>query len=493
MLSLWSSVCRLVQAGSRATTLQLEPPLVQLAVGHATRTLRCAAAATRTPSSVAATTRTATPRQTAPQPPDTDNYHKPLHTQINAIARTMPSAPPPWPTNQANRQHNVDLRRAWVPSPVVPAADVDGPGEPHASESGQSSGSGSSGSTHRSRKDRTRRGAGDDGATAAPGALGALQASERRERPQSWISYLHPKRLFAHRRSRAETEDGAVEEHVEGRSETKRREVAPAEWRAYGYWARPYINLPWGFRVNNATPPDSPRELSPAEVDAMLAGLREPGGQTFPENWVPRVTHFSLPPRPDLWPTPPQTFDPLPGTLQLNPWLTHRATGPSPLHFDLRLRAEDAQLNTREDRYGARRAEFRAFGPNGAQPATYPGVPRLRICALAGDAQPVFWWPFTVLAHHEALPVQVRDVLDALVANFEERMTLEEFNLLSDERAGMLHRAYGRRTALVVGGRPCPKDDGLRRVDYLGDNICFRGLEPMPDGEGFMMFVGPPP
>ncbi|KAI0823477.1 hypothetical protein BC628DRAFT_1449855 [Trametes gibbosa] len=408
------------------------------------------------------------------------------------------SSLPPWPTNQTNRLHNVDLRRAWVPSPVVaPAADADADAGQHpANGSGPSSASTSSRSTRASgRKQRTRRGAGDEAASRDPGAfvlaLGA--GTGRRERPQSWLSCLHPKRLFAHRGSRAQAEDDGLDEHAVGRSDSLRREVAPAEWRAYGYWARPYINLPWGFRVNNATPPDTPRELSPAEVDAMLAGLREPGGQTFPENWVPRVAHFSLPPRPALWPTPPQTFDPLPGELQLNPWLTHRPTGPSPLHFDLRLRAEDVQLNAPDTRYSTRRADFRVFGPNGAQPATYPGVPRLRICALAADAQAVFWWPFTVLAHHEALPVQMRDVLDALVANFEERMSLEEFNLLSDERARMLHRAYLRRTALVVGGRPCPKDDGLRRVDYLGDNICFRGLEPLPGGEGFMMFVGPPP
>ena len=34
--------------------------------------------------------------------------------------------------------------------------------------------------------------------------------------------------------------------------------------------------------------------------------------------------------------------------------------------------------------------------------------------------------------------------------------------------------------------------DGLRRLDYLGSNYIFRGLEPAPDGEGFILFMGAP-
>ena len=44
------------------------------------------------------------------------------------------------------------------------------------------------------------------------------------------------------------------------------------------------------------------------------------------------------------------------------------------------------------------------------------------------------------------------------------------------------------------GGDPFDPDDaipGLRRVDFLGDRYMFRGLEPAPDGDGFMMYFGP--
>ena len=242
----------------------------------------------------------------------------------------------------------------------------------------------------------------------------------------------------------------------------------------------------------------------------MFATLWE-DEQPRPDNWVARVQHMSLPPRPELWPTPRQTYNPLLGDLQLNPFLTHNLLGRPPLHFDLRLRAEDVTLGdlppppTPYSQIAPQDLIARwpppkppndppfCDGPNGAQPATYPGVPRLRIAAVAGDAQHAFPWPVTVLPHHEALPVLVADVVHALVANFEERLTGDEADALSESRRVMVHQAYWRRMRLPVGGRTPAETDGLRRVDYLGDAIYFRGLEPSPDGEGFVLFLGPPP
>jgi len=35
-------------------------------------------------------------------------------------------------------------------------------------------------------------------------------------------------------------------------------------------------------------------------------------------------------------------------------------------------------------------------------------------------------------------------------------------------------------------------NDGLRRVDYMGDRVMFRGLEPSPRKDGtWMLFLGP--
>ena len=261
----------------------------------------------------------------------------------------------------------------------------------------------------------------------------------------------------------------------------------------------------------------------------MFATLWE-DGHPHPDRWIPRVQHASLPPRPDLWPTPRQTYNPLPEELQLNPFLMHCLLGRPPLHFDLRLRVEDITLGERppavspytlppppnndpppwviEMAAAAAAANsdstsssasarapnaFWCDGPNGAQPATYPGVPRLRIAALAGDASHAFAWPVTVLPHDAALPVLVADVLHALVANFEERLTGEELDALSEGRRTMVYQAYWRRMRLPIGGRIPEDTDGLRRVDYLGDATYFRGLEPNPSGDGFVLFLGPPP
>ncbi|RPD60363.1 hypothetical protein L226DRAFT_216756 [Lentinus tigrinus ALCF2SS1-7] len=286
-------------------------------------------------------------------------------------------------------------------------------------------------------------------------------------------------------------------------------------------WARPYIDRPWGMFVHNATPLNPPRELSPPQVDAMIATLRDPDGTLHPERWVPRVEHPSLPPRPDLWPTPQvESLELPPEALQLNPFLQHKLVGRPPLHFDLRYRAADILLGAGGPEFGPtismnvmstsagpstsatapfeRRApaalvDFYLDGPNGAQPATYPGVPSLKISALAGDPNPVFRWPVTVIAHHERLVVQVADVLHAVLANFEERMFQEEVDELSEDRQTIVAHAYKRRLRLPVGGVVPPEDDGLRRVDYLGDSTYFRGLAPAGDGDGFMLFLGPPP
>jgi len=51
----------------------------------------------------------------------------------------------------------------------------------------------------------------------------------------------------------------------------------------------------------------------------------------------------------------------------------------------------------------------------------------------------------TVLPQHPSLPIMVKRVLNAYIANFEERMTQEEFNALADGREMQLLRAYRER------------------------------------------------
>ncbi|EKM57707.1 uncharacterized protein PHACADRAFT_251500 [Phanerochaete carnosa HHB-10118-sp] len=217
-----------------------------------------------------------------------------------------------------------------------------------------------------------------------------------------------------------------------------------------------------------------------------------------PENWIPRLEHPALPPRPDLWSTPPSTPrstpPPLPCEMQLNPLLQHRRTGLPMLDYDLRHRDLWVFVGPPQTLPAAGGADalkvpvsLELYGPNGAQPATYPGVGALNVTMLGDEPFAEFHWPFIVLSRHPALPVTVQDVLEAVHENFRQCLTTEEVDMLGPFRRDQLFRTYWAR----VEWFPSDETAGLRRVDYLGDRYMFRGLEPAPVGDGFMIFFGP--
>lgn len=227
-----------------------------------------------------------------------------------------------------------------------------------------------------------------------------------------------------------------------------------------------------------------------------MRSVQGPDGSERPETWMARLEHPALPPRPPLWPTPPSSpsqTSPPSLSLQLNPFLEHRRVGVPPIIFDIRFKLDSILLGEREpdsdDEQGGGWPHFRPAGQNGAQPATYPGVTALSVTALADDMMTTFSWPVTAMAHHPALPVTVENVLDALYQNFQEFMTKEELDSLTEQRRQQVLRAYEDRARNLPD---IDHTDGVRRVDFLGDRCIFRGLEPPPDGEGFTLFVGPP-
>lgn len=177
--------------------------------------------------------------------------------------------------------------------------------------------------------------------------------------------------------------------------------------------------------------------------------------------------------------------------------------GTTPMRFDIRLGADTALVGesppTPEDPTPLL-VLMQPSGPNGAQPATYPGLRQLHVSGIADDPVAKFPWPFTVTTSHESLPITVLDVMDAIYCNFQELMTQEEYESLDVERKHQVERAYHVRQAMKRQGQFLLQDkgnvpiadDGIRRVDYLGDRCIFRGLEPAPDGNGFILFVGPP-
>jgi hypothetical protein len=90
--------------------------------------------------------------------------------------------------------------------------------------------------------------------------------------------------------------------------------------------------------------------------------------------------------------------------------------------------------------------------------------------------------------------ITLQDVFVAISSNFASYVSEEEFRSWDERRQAQAGTAYwGKiyRQQNFFPNRPAI-NDGLKRVDYLGDRVMFRGLEPSPRMDGtWMMFVGP--
>ncbi|KAL4245376.1 hypothetical protein ABKN59_009485 [Abortiporus biennis] len=270
--------------------------------------------------------------------------------------------------------------------------------------------------------------------------------------------------------------------------QSERRQATIQEWRAEGYWARPTID---GVMVDNLTPSIIPRDYPPTteEIEYAIANVG-----TNPDVWIPGIYHESLPERPLLWrELPLQITGRLPAGIQLNPMLEHRPLGQSPIEFDMRLEKIDGVLIGYSppipDDPNPLPLYMIPNGPNGLQPATYPGVNFLPVTIIADETSPRFPWPFAVVsATHASLHITIRDVLIACITNFHQRMSMQEVESLSAVRREHLYQTYYSRLK-AAGIRD--SDSGIERIDYLGDRHYFRGFEVAPNGT-LIMFVGPP-
>ncbi|KAJ7828743.1 hypothetical protein B0H14DRAFT_2366954, partial [Mycena olivaceomarginata] len=162
---------------------------------------------------------------------------------------------------------------------------------------------------------------------------------------------------------------------------------------------------------------------------------------------------------------------PFPWECHLNRYLKRAASGSAPLHWNIRTRA------------------FLYGGPNDitipllstdlAEPATFPLITHMYISAVA-CTNIDFPWKFMVV---NAAGIRVRDVLDAIIDNFQCYVFRGEYERWPEARQKRAELEWRLR-----GGEA--KRDGLRRLDYLCGQHCFRGLEPNPDRTGWTLYVG---
>jgi hypothetical protein len=90
--------------------------------------------------------------------------------------------------------------------------------------------------------------------------------------------------------------------------------------------------------------------------------------------------------------------------------------------------------------------------------------------------------------------ITVQDVFEAISYNFSLHVSSEEFASWDERRQAQAGAAYWNkvsRNQAMSSWRPF-RNEALKRVDYLGDRVMFRGLEPSPRQDGtWMLFVGP--
>ena len=219
--------------------------------------------------------------------------------------------------------------------------------------------------------------------------------------------------------------------------------------------------------------------MDPWEVFRSLRGLH---GSPHPERWVPGLQHRSIPRRPSLWRDPEPSYPP--SECQLNPYLEHRSFGPPPLYFNIGLGTGGIVFYEPEGTIPLEAADR-------AQPATYPLLTEMYIDTVGDDPSRTFLWPFPI---HNPNGILCQDVFEAICVNFEQYISQDEYDSWPESLQNRCTRSYNARLATANSWNPelsPPSNDGLRRIDYMGDRFMFRGLEPHPNDSSWTLFVGP--
>lgn len=220
----------------------------------------------------------------------------------------------------------------------------------------------------------------------------------------------------------------------------------------------------------------APAENVPSNIDVqqVFDSLRDPDGSRHPERWIAGLEHPAIPPRPKRW-TEPRPGDPLPfpWEVQLNPFLQHLPFGPPPLCWNVGLDLSKVMI-------GQTMATIPLCPADKSQPATYPFLTHMYINAIADDPLPVFPWPIMV---YNPRGIKCIDVFQAVYQNFQQHVALAEYESWDGVRQAPAKLAFEARWGQA-------RDERMRRSDFLGTHCMFRGLEPHPNREGWMMFVG---
>ncbi|TFK82972.1 hypothetical protein K466DRAFT_568118 [Polyporus arcularius HHB13444] len=143
------------------------------------------------------------------------------------------------------------------------------------------------------------------------------------------------------------------------------------------------------------------------------------------------------------------------------------------------------------------------------EPATYPPVRRMTIKSELISEWPIVLEPHTTSRERsrerspflsvspreaEDAPITVYDVLMAIYRTLQRRITQTDWARLSARQVNTISAAYTRRSRTYPSAQAFEDAQGVRRVDYLGEQYMFRGImrESVQDGFSKMkLLVGP--
>lgn len=176
------------------------------------------------------------------------------------------------------------------------------------------------------------------------------------------------------------------------------------------------------------------------------------------------------------------------GNPQLHPLLQHTYTGQMPFCFDI------GRPPTGIMWMAGRPNPIPLSEQDLAQPATHPLVTRMHIADIADDPAPTFSHSILV---HNMRGITCGDVFETIWRHFQEHIRPDEYDSWSGRRRDLAARTYHKRVHEPLDwtqpNNIPGRGDGLRRIDYMGDKVMFRGLEPSPRKDNtWLMFVGPP-
>ncbi|KAF8641331.1 hypothetical protein AX16_010029 [Volvariella volvacea WC 439] len=233
-------------------------------------------------------------------------------------------------------------------------------------------------------------------------------------------------------------------------------------------------------------PDSAPIGQTPEEFDA---GMRSLYGITrgHPIRRSSRYHKRKLSSQAARWQSPiPGRPLPFPRECTLNPLLQHHLFGPPPIIWSI------GHDYTSVMRSGTDVAIF--IQEELSQPATCPLVTHMYINGVAEDTYERFPWPVVV---ENKAGITCKDVIDKIYDNFQEYVGMDEYSEMNSIRKKQMWNASQARLkeiemyTQVEGAKGIDDSDrSIKRIDYLGHLVMFRGLEPHPNGEGWVLYVG---